>query len=122
MAACIAVAGIASNDTFTYVGCLAACLLLWGAWWTRLGVTENGLTVVNLRQMSIPWAAVRHLSLDPRRFPEWWPGTGPVLTITTQDGRIVRAWAVSVTRATSEQWCRDTLRAVQTAKRQHPSS
>ena len=111
--------GLSSVDTATRVACLAMVLLgLWGAWWTRLTVTETGMTVVNLRQLSIPWAAVRHVSLDARRLP-W---AGPVLTITTQDGRLVRAWAVSVTRATNAQFCRDTLRTVQAAKRQHPSS
>lgn len=108
-----------SNDpAIRLVGLAILLMAVWGAWWTRLTVTETGLTVVNLRQQSIPWAAVRHLSLDARRLP-W---AGPALTITTHDKRLIHAWAVSVTRATSEQFCRETLEAVQTAKRQHPSS
>ena len=92
-------------------------MALWGAWWVRLTVTPSGLTVVFIRSRRVPWSDVKRLSVDPRR----WRWAGSVLTVLTREGESVRVWAVSSGPRDSVQFCKETLRSLEVARRQHRS-
>jgi pimeloyl-ACP methyl ester carboxylesterase len=99
------------------IDAVGAAILLWIAWWPRLVVSATGLTVVYVRWRHIPWRDIQSLSLTTSP----WSWDGPVLTVRTQKGDVVRVWAVAFTRIGGAQYCQRTLQAVRSAQRQrHP--